>query len=223
MGADCPCDNFRSSWIYHACLVGLPPFVFAEPLMNLNTAIKRVQEFRDFIESRPELGVIFQEPATKRQIKQFESQYDWEFEPEVRALLLVFNGEDSRRSRGSCAGYNFCSMEMMLSVFGMGEDCANQFHRPPHYAPFLTQENSWRPDWMPIAETQLGCNAVYIDYLPSKHGKVGQIFSRADSHDISGVKAVGVMNLLDIISAHVEKHNEMPYFDTGLPSILKTS
>ena len=72
-----------------------------------------------------------------------------------------------------------------------------------------------------IAETQLGCNAVYIDYLPSKHGKVGQIFSRADSHDISGVKAIGVMNLLDTISVHVEKHNEMPYFDTGLPSILK--
>lgn len=189
--------------------------------MKLNTAIKRVQKFRDFIQSRPHLGVIFQEPATKKEIKQFESDYDWEFETEVRALLLVFNGEDSRRSRGACGRYNFCSLEMMLSVFGMGQDCANQFHCPPSYAPFLTQENSWRPDWMPIAETQLGCNAIYIDYLPSKKGHVGQIFSREDNHSISGVKAIGVMNLLDAITEHVEKHNKMPYFDGDLPSISK--
>ena len=131
--------------------------------MDLNAAIKRVQKFRGFIESRKKLGVVFQKPATKKQIKQFESDYDWEFESEVLALLLVFNGEDARVSRGACARYNFASLEMMLSIFGMGKDCADQFHRPPHYAPFLTQENSWRPDWMPIAETDFGCNAIYID------------------------------------------------------------
>ncbi len=182
-----------------------------------------IKQFRIRIESQPELGIHFNPPLKLNAIQKFESKYGWELPDAVREMLTVFNGESSL-SAGACAGFNFCSLDTMMKCYSISLDVAETVEQRvvPHWAPFLKQEHSWSPDWIPIAEFNCCSDIVYLDPSPSTKGKVGQIFSRDDEHCISGVKAIGVEHLLRTIVSNIEAAGAMPRFGR-LPDFIKTT
>ena len=169
-------------------------------------------DFRESVESNQELGVIFNAPCDPKKISDFESTFDWQFSDEIRAMLLTFDGEDTRNSSGACGGFKFCGLKMMMEVYSMARDVSETVtHRViPSYAPFVQQIHSWQDHWLPIAEDHLGCDALYIDYEPSKMGKPGQMFIRDRDHSISGIKAFGIPNLIESISNYLKTNNRLP-------------
>jgi cell wall assembly regulator SMI1 len=184
---------------------------------------KLLRHFKRTAEDKPELGIAFRPPTTLKTIRQFESEYGWEIPGEVIEMLLVFEGEDSKESFGSCLRFKFCSLEMALRTFGMAKDVSESVDpRIPHYAPHVRQDNSWNELWYPLAEIDFGCNAIYYDEHPSEHGRVGQIFMREDDHSVGGVKAIGLEDLLTTVLEFLETEpdrDDLPFF-RHLPDVL---
>ena len=185
--------------------------------------LKSIKQFHEFFITNDSLGIEFNPPVKKKEIKKFESDYGWEFPDQVQELLMVFNGE-APTSAGACAGLKFCSLDTMMKAYSNYVDIFETVDNRvvPDWAPFLKQEHSWSPDWIPIAEDNICSNVVYLDPFPSSVGKVGQIFLRDDEHYISGVKAVGIGNLLKSILSWIQENGDMPRFNR-LPDIMKTT
>jgi cell wall assembly regulator SMI1 len=55
-----------------------------------------IKQFRNQIESQPELGIHFNSPLKLKAIQKFESKYGWELPDAVREMLTVFNPDYSR-------------------------------------------------------------------------------------------------------------------------------
>lgn len=182
-----------------------------------------IKHFRNRIDSQPELGIQFNPPLKLKAIQKFEKEYAWELPDEVRQMLLVFNGE-LPQSMGACAGFNFCSLDTMMKCYSIALSVMETVDNRvvPDWAPYVNQEHSWNPSWIPIAEFNVCSDVVYFDPAPSTKGQVGQIFSRDDEHYISGVKAIGLEHLLETIVSGLESDGTIPKFNR-LPDIIKTS
>ena len=190
---------------------------------QFSAILKSLQQFKSVLIAQDVFGIQFNPPLSLKQVKKFESTYGWEFPKQVRELLMAFNGE-TRESSGACGGFKFCSLDTMMDSFSIAHDVFTTVEQRvvPHWAPFLVQEHSWNPNWIPIAEKNLCTHVVYLDMSPSSKGKVGQIFARDNDHSIDGVKAIGLGNLLKSILSSVKENGEMPRFNR-LPDIIETT
>ncbi len=145
---------------------------------------KSLQQFKNFLIAQGAFDIEFNPPLSKKEIKKFESEYGWDLPDQVRELLMTFNGE-TPESSGACGGFKFCSLETMMKSYSIARDIFETVEPRvvPHWAPFLKQEPTWNPDWIPIAEKNLCTHVVDRRARPLKRTLSNRFFENRQPDD----------------------------------------